>query len=137
MKPEIVSALISLAGTIVSAIIAWNVSKVTANKETSKLLLTWEHEEQISSEKEFSDMVDAVTRYIQVHSNENRMNAFARLNTMRSKETGNLFYRLELLYQAMSLLEDDGEPNFHFVDKCLTKVLEGKREDKRKHKTNH
>jgi len=139
MEPGIISTLISIAGTVISAVVSWNVAKVTANKETSKMLMTWEHEKMVSSEKEFSEMVDAVTRYMQVHSDENRMIALARINTVRASiaETEKLTCKLELLYKSANLLREDGQPNFQFVDECLTEVLDEKRKTNRRTQAQH
>ena len=61
---EVVYALISLAGAVVSSVLAYFISKSSAQREIEKMRIGWEREDSLSSDEEFTEMVIAVTRYI-------------------------------------------------------------------------
>lgn len=127
MSTEVLCTIVSVAGTVLSALVAWFVSKSTANKEIEKMRLNWEREDSISSETEFSEMVIAVTRYLHSQSEENFLLAIEKVNIVRLKETGRLFYELWTLYKSLEMCQDN-KYHLEFAKDCLTKVIEQKRE---------
>lgn len=64
MSSEVICALIGAASTILSALIAFLVSRYTTAREFKKLKLTWQREDSVSYEEDYESMVAAVTQYI-------------------------------------------------------------------------
>lgn len=131
MNTEIICSLITAAGVIISGLIAWFVSKSQANKEIEKMVMEWKHIDAISSDEDFSKMAMAVSRYIQDKGAESRLAAAEQINYIRSKETGDLFWHIDLLYRSINILSEDGQPDFRFIDDCLSKAIEEHRKAKR------
>lgn len=127
MPTEVVCAIIAAVGAVLSALIAWFVSKSTVNGEIIKMQLKWEHEHSVSSEEEFSEMVSAVTRHIHAPCEESFLTAVEKINTVRLKETGELFYSLCTLYECLTLRWNDSRFYSDFVEKYLAKVIDQKR----------
>lgn len=129
MKTEIICALIALVGTLISAVIAWFVSRSTANKEIEQLKLTWEREDVVSSDDEFAKMASNVASYIQCDSGHYQREAMSSAAAIRAKESGELGMLLDQLYSA---IEKDSVSE---TNQALTRVIEKKREAKSKTKT--
>ncbi len=124
MTSEVVCSLIALAGTVLSALIAYFVSRSTANKEVEKLKLTWEHEDLVSTDDEYAEMAASVSEFILCHYGSIQRKALARVASIRSKETSEIAILLDSLYQAIRDWKLDD------ADALLTQVVEKKRESK-------
>ena len=129
MPIEIICAIIAATGTLISAWIAFFVSRSTANKEIIKMKLTWEREDLVSSDDEFAEMSAAAARYISYDSFENKTEAMCKIAAIRSKETGNVCNNLDALYSAIQ--RDDPIK----ADVLLTQVINDKRGAKSKSNT--
>ena len=129
MKTEILCALIAAAGAILSALIAWFVSRSTANKEIEQLKLTWEREDIVSSDDEFAKMASVVANYIKCDIPGLQREALSSVAAIRSKESGELGSLLDQLYSVI----DYGD--ISLVDQVLTSVINKKREAKSKAKS--
>lgn len=125
MSTEVICALIAAGGTLLSAVVAWFVSRAAANKEIEKLKLTWAREDVITSDEDFAKMCAAVSRCVQTMRSRDTDTAVALVSSVRSKEVGVLADSLDNLYAS---LRCSGAFN---VDECLTKVIEEKRKVKR------
>ena len=117
--------LISLAGVVISSLIAWFVSRSTASKEIEKLRLTWEREDVVSSDDEFAEMAAAVARFLRSDSPHNLAAASSRVAAIRSKESGRLGECLDSLYASLTNCERQA------IEQALTAVIEEKRKTKR------
>lgn len=126
MKAEIICALITVGGALLSALIAFFVSRSTANKEIEKMKLTWEREDVISSDDEFADMASAVATYVQNGWSDTQRTAMSKIAAIRSKEIGSLASKLDQLYTAVS------RDNAKSADSLLTEVINEKRQAKSK-----
>lgn len=102
ISSEFVCALISFAGVIISALISKNVAKTAANKEIEKMKLSWEREDMVTSEEEFSEMTAAVARYASSFRTFDFRDAMGKLAAVRAKESGALAEALDVLYQIVS-----------------------------------
>lgn len=125
MPTEVISALIAAGGAVLSAFVAWFVSRAAANKEIDKLKLTWAREDVITSDEDFSTMCAAVSRYIHSQRYRDKSAAAALVAAVRSKESGVLAEKLDKLNRA--LLDN----NSLSIDSCLTEVIDEKRKAKR------
>ena len=134
MFTEIICALISFAGAVVSSVLAYHISKHSAQKELEKMRISWEREDSISSDDEFSEMVAAVTRYICSHEKDDEITALERINSLCSKECGDSFFHLSFMRRIIRIKDFDGQPDFQFLDKCLSDAIEQRREAKRRQK---
>lgn len=124
LNTELICALVTVGGTVISAIIAWIVSHLTANKEIEKMKLSWEREDLVSSDDEFADMAAAVARYVAEDYESHRTKAMEKVASIRSKESGNIAELLDLLYNAITKRQPSQ------ANDCLAKVIEQKRETK-------
>lgn len=101
ISPELACAVISTFGVIVSALISRNISKNTAAREVTKMKMTWEREDIISSDDEFADMAATVARFVQFNSPTHRSDSMAKVAAARSKESKELGKILDNLYDAI------------------------------------
>lgn len=126
MTTEIICALVTVGGTLLSTLIAFFVSRSTANKEIEKMKLTWEREDVISSDDEFAEMASAVATYVQNGWSGNQCTAMSKIAAIRSKEIGSLALKLDQLYTSVS------RGNANSADSLLTEVINEKRQAKSK-----
>jgi len=118
---EVLCSIISLTGVIASALIAKNVSKNTTTKEIEKMRLTWDREDLVSSEEDFSKMASAVAKFMGGLLRTYQREALGEIASVRAKESGDLALALDQLYQAVY----DVRPGD--IDNCLTNVINEKR----------
>lgn len=131
---EVVYALISLAGAVVSSVLAYFISKSSAQREIEKMRIGWEREDSLSSDEEFTEMVIAVTRYISSKEKADEIVALEKINSLRSKELGELFFQLNLMQRIINIRDLDGQPDFQFLDECLSDAIKQRRKSKRRQK---
>lgn len=129
MTTEVICALVTVGGTLLSALIAFFVSRTTANKEIEKMQLTWEREDIVSSDDEFAEMASAVARFVAYDSLQNQTEAMEKIAAIRAKEIGHTCASLDLLFRAVTT-EDQGG-----ADALLTEVINEKRRLKQDRKT--
>lgn len=105
VSAAVVSAFITLIGNIIAAKIAQKTALKTAlettNQEIKKLEKTWEREDIVSSEEEFSAMTTAVARYIHRNTIDNGVDAAGKVAGVRSKEHGEMGRILDALHQSI------------------------------------
>lgn len=105
VSAAVVSAVITLIGNIIAAKIAQRTAIKTAqettNQEIKKLEKTWEREDLVSSDEEFSAMATAVARYIHRNSIENGIDAAGKVAGVRSKEHGEMGRILDALHTSI------------------------------------
>lgn len=130
MTIELICALVTVGGTIVSALIAWLVSRSTANKEIEKMKLSWEREDIISSDDEFADMCSASAKYIAVPYDSHKVDSMGRIAALRAKESGQIAEHLDFLYESIRRSDRDS------ANAMLSKVVEEKRKSSRNANTN-
>lgn len=126
MPSEVVCAIIAACGTVVSALIAWFVSRSAASKEIEKMRLTWDREDLVSSDDEYAEMASLVSTYIHYRNGGSQVKALAKVGALRSKENGPIAEDLDGLYEAIET------GTVLRVDEFLTKVINTKRETKRR-----
>ena len=124
IKTEIICAVIAATGAVLSALIAWFVSRSAAAKEIEKLRLTWEREDVVSSDDEYASMAAVVASYIQCDNGHCQREAMAAVASVRIKESGDIGVALDQLYECIS------NDQIHKTDSALTHVIEKKREAK-------
>lgn len=125
MSSEVICALIGAASTILSALIAFLVSRYTTAREFKKLKLTWQREDSVSYEEDYESMVAAVTQYIKRGSDTAWYAALDTIAILRSKATGEMAEAIDTLNHAVS------KRNWKESEASLTKVIEKKRQVQR------
>lgn len=123
---EVTCSLISLLGVVISTLVSKSVSKNTTAKEIEKMKLSWDREDLVSSEEDFSKMASSVGKYVSTLHTALKRDALGEIASVRAKENGDLALALDRLYIAVS------EGNVHDVNKCLTNVINEKRKLKTK-----
>lgn len=128
VSSAVAGAVVSLIGSIITAKIAQNAArdtaKETANQEIKKLEKTWEREDIISSEEEFSAMANAVARYIHQNTLNNGVDAAGKVAGVRSKEHGKIGRILDELHKSI----DDRDLEKAALN--LSEVIDAKRKIK-------
>lgn len=128
VSSAVVSAFITLIGTIVSAKTAQKTAikaaQETANQEIKKLERTWEREDIVSSDEEFSAMASAVAMYVHRDSAENGVNAAGKVAGVRSKEHGELGHILDSLHKSID------DRNLEKAAENLSRAIDEKRKIK-------
>ena len=121
VSSELLCSIISFAGIVVSALISKNVSKNTTAKEIEKMKLSWNREDFVASEDEFSKMTSAVAKYAGDFRESSRRIALGEIASIRARETGDLAAALDQLYQTVL------ERHYSDINKNLTDVIAAKR----------
>lgn len=129
MTTEVICALITVGGTLLSALISYAISRSTANKEIERMKLTWNREDVVSSDDEFAEMSASVAQFVQADRPSNQRTAMSRIAAIRSKESGNLADVLDCLYSAVK------SGNVDDSDLLLSEVIDEKRYAKCKSNT--
>ncbi len=104
MNTEVICAIISAIGVLLSSLLSFFVSKSTAKSEIKKMQLTWEREDNLSHSSDFAQMIRTVSLYCNltesepdiVHSQE-YAESIALVDCLRSTETGDLAQKLDQL----------------------------------------
>lgn len=125
MSPETISAIIAVCGIAISAGTSWRTSKRTIDKEIEKMRLSWEREDLVSSDADFSKMAEAVACYISDSNADNQNIAIQRVSGVRINEHGEISQLLDELYFAVRSNDRNSS------ELALTKVVNKKRETKR------
>lgn len=125
MTTEIIVALITSLGVVVSALIAWRVSSSQANKEIKKLQKTWEHEKSVSFNDEFAEMVSAVSLYANSRNIGDGYRALEKVSALRAKVTGPLADCLDELHHKLENIQ------FHGLEQCLSNAIKEHRKESR------
>lgn len=127
MQTEVICALISLIGALLSAFISYLVSRTTANKEIEKMRLSWDREDAASADEAFSHMIHAVREYT---SSENEYFKYAALNSVDTLQLRESAAVASVLAQLHTSLEHG---NRHLAEQLLSASIEAKKNDKRTH----
>lgn len=140
MKTEIICGIIALAGTVLSGLISWCVSRSSAAKEIEKMKLEWEHEHTVSSDDEFAEMASSVANCLQEKVPQSFDSAISHVAFIRSKESGTIGEKLDALYDVLyEISPNSNAVNFYGVEyqehlnranKCLSEVIKAKRKCK-------
>lgn len=137
IETEVICAIITVSGVVISSVIAFLVSKNSAEKEIEKMKMSWKREDSTASDEEFSEMITAVTRYVHGRKREDELPALEKLNNVRRKETGYIYLLLDLFYRLTTIKDMDGNPNFRLLDKYLSQLIEQNRLVKRQEQAGH
>lgn len=129
MTSEIINALIGAGSAILSALIAFLVTRYTVTKENEKTKLAWEREDVAASEDDFRTMAEAVTTYILDNCQTNQRIALAKVAGIRATETRVFAEELDDLYIAIR--HESTKP----AEDLLAKVIEHKRKIQRESDT--
>ena len=63
MNTEIICTIVTAGGVVLSSLISFFVARSTANREIRRMKLTWDREDAVTADKEFSSMSAAVAEY--------------------------------------------------------------------------
>ena len=125
VSSAIVSTLITMAGSIITTKItqktAVKTAEKTANKEIEKLERTWQREDVVSSDEEFGEMASSVAAFVHMSNGAYSLDAARAVASIRSKETGELSSKLDMLYKS---IQDD---DYLKADMLLSEAISEKR----------
>ena len=127
MPVEIICTIVSVCGTVLSALIAWFVSRSIASKEIERLKLSWEREDVVTSDDDFADLAAQValfsSSYLDGYEPDTRQ-VRSKIAAVMSRESGSLAESLDSLYSAVQT------KNPKLIDSELAHVIEEKRKRK-------
>src|SRR5699024_2941080 len=63
LNTEIICTIVTAGGVVLSSLISFFVARSTANREIRRMKLTWDREDAVTADKEFSSMSAAVAEY--------------------------------------------------------------------------
>lgn len=129
MTTELICTLVTAGGTLLSAVIAFFVSRSTANKEIEKMKLSWDHEDTVSSDDDFAEMAALVSKFVCLSTGGWQPDALSKVAEVRSRESGRLGDILDKLYVCI------GQEHYRETDALLTEAITEKRKLKSKRKT--
>ena len=102
MTTEIVCALITVFGVILSALISYRTSRRISKDEIQKLTMTWSREDSLSISKDLEDLTQLVYDFIDCENNYFSIPALSKLASIRAKETGPVSILLDELSDALN-----------------------------------
>lgn len=118
---EIIQCLLSIATIGISSLASVIAARIAAKKEIRKMMLSWQREDMVSSEREFSEMCAAVTQYVVDGNNSNWKNALEKISALRARHSGGAGEHLDVLYYCVH------ENNQNGADKELSLLIDAKR----------
>lgn len=121
MKAEIICAIISVGGVLLSTLGSMFVSRIAASKEIKKLKLEFEHNDNATLAAELSDALAAAAKYSSKPITMYRTDAVSKIAAVRVRYGGELGRLLDVLYSNLS----DG--NCGNIDRTLALLVEEKR----------
>lgn len=101
MKTEIICALITAGGTVLAAIIAHFTARWTSKREVKKMKMQWDHDGDVARERAFSEMVAAVSKYIQSGWARHQREAVEKISAVQANECGELLDALDNLINSV------------------------------------
>ena len=101
LSTEIICALISTGGVVVSAFIAYMTAKHTAKKEIKAMKLTWDREDSVSADETFNEMIQAVRTYTSCENEFLKYDALNKVDSVRIKESESINAVLVQLHNAL------------------------------------
>lgn len=123
INTEVICAIVSFVGVVISGVVSWLISRSTANHELVKMERSWAHDAVVSSEEEFSSMAATVSRYAASNTPQNRIKAITAVSAIRAKENGQLASSLDKLYNVLQLPIHSGQS----INAELSNVIDEKR----------
>ena len=121
MTPETISTLISALGVILSAGVSLLVARSAAANEIKKMQLSWEREDTVTSDDEFTAMVSAAVKYANTEDDDLMIDTLQKVASLRAKAIGEIAKTYDVLYLAVQ------RSNYTGIDKVLTELLNQKR----------
>ena len=103
----ITGAILALISAVISLVISHFSSRAIVKKELEKMKLAWQREDSVTYENEFSEMVNAVSRYIVSCYSSDKQEALGKVGCLRSKRSGSVAFFLDELYQEISENQND------------------------------
>lgn len=76
--------LLSVISPILSAVIAFITARYTVRKEIQKQQMQWEREDHVSENRDFSEMVSAVSRFTQSGWSKHQREAMERITVVQA-----------------------------------------------------
>lgn len=131
MTSEIICTLIATGGTVLSILASIFVSRTTASGELSKMKLTWEREDALSSGRELEELATLIYNYTTSENPYLRIPAMAKLASIRANETGDVSGLLDNLHVALSY---QNKPE---SERLLSEIVVQLRKSKGNSKRNH
>lgn len=122
MTTEAISTVISALGVILSAGVSLLVARSTAANEIKKMQLSWEREDSVTSDDEFTAMVSAAIKYANTEDDDLMIDTLQKVASLRAKSVGEIAKTYDLLYLAVQ------RSNYTGIDKTLTELLNQKRD---------
>lgn len=101
LPTEIICALITAGGAILSAVIAHLTARGTTRREIKKLKMQWKRDDDLAAQKTFSEMYAAVSKYIQSGWSRHQRDAMEKVSELRANEQGELLNALDDLHAAI------------------------------------
>lgn len=121
MKAEIICAIISAGGVLLSTLGSLFISKIAASKEIKKIKLEFEHNDNATLATELSDALAAAAKYSSKPITMYHTDAVSKVAAVRVRYGGELGRLLDVLYGDLT----DG--NCGGIDRTLALLVEEKR----------
>ena len=102
IKSQLICAIITASGTVLSAVIAFFSARYTAKREIRKMKLQWAHDDHLSDKKDFSEMTAAVSRYAQSGWSRHQREALECIAVVQVSASGDLLSELITLSNLVS-----------------------------------
>lgn len=127
LNVEIVTTIIggffTLTSVLLSLIVSLFVSRWSTNNEIKKIKILWEYDDRKIYDKEFSEMITAVSAFDSKPNTATRANAIEKINIIRLRAKGNTIGLLNLLYAEIATANMMA-PDWWKIEKLLGNLVD-------------
>lgn len=130
MNSEIICAMISVGGVIVSAGIAWFTAKQKTAHDLKQMKLAWKHDTDKALDTAYAEMIAAVSAFLAQQTDKNYARAIESVSYIRLKETDPLYRWVDALFNYLYMFPFHDSRNYQDAANIritLDKIIEEKR----------
>ena len=127
ISPEVAGSIIAAIGVGLSALVSRQIALHTSKTEIQKLKMTWEREDSVLVDADFSDMVELVIQYNIADNLDNQRDALQKISAVKLKSDDELCEILDRLYTLVTGRSSSD------INSVLSEAIEQKRKSKSNH----
>ena len=130
MDSEIICAMISVGGVIISAGIAWFTAKQKTAHDLEQMKLAWKHDTAATLDTAYDEMIAAVSAFLAQRTDESSARAIESVSYIRLRETDSLHQWVDALFNYLYMFPFHDSRNYQDavnIRITLDKIIEEKR----------
>lgn len=121
MKTEVICAIISAGGVLLSTFGSLTISKIAASKEIKKIKLEFDHSDNAKLAEELSEAMAAAAKYSNKPVVMYQTDAVSKVAAVRVRYSGEVGRLLDVLYNNLA------NGNYREIDRTIALLVDAKR----------